>query len=69
MNKIKRFILKEHNSKEQIKWGANDDTREFLEVGKTYEGYTEEHSWHTKIIINGKKFNSVCFTTCLRREL
>ena len=56
-----KYKLIEHNSKGQRGWGANDDTRKYLELGKVYDGKEEKHTWHTKIIIDGKKFNSVCF--------
>jgi len=56
-----RYKLVQHNSKCQRKWGGNDDTRKHLKIGEIYEGAVEIHSWHTKIIIDGKKFNSVCF--------
>jgi len=61
-NKRKRkYKLIKHNDDGQRRWGANDDTRDYLKVGTTYVGISEVHSWHTKIIIDGKKFNSVCF--------
>jgi hypothetical protein len=50
-----------HNSDAQMNWGGNDDTRKYLRVGETYDFVREIHSWHTKIIIDGNKFNSVCF--------
>lgn len=53
--------LIKHNSEEQMDWGSNDDTREFLEVGKIYEATEEVHSYHTKYIIDEKEFNSVVF--------
>lgn len=53
--------LIEHNTSGQENWGACDDTTPFLEEGEIYEAVVEVHSWHTKLIINGKKFNSVCF--------
>jgi len=56
-----KFRLKEHNTKEQMNFGDCSDTRKYLEVGKVYDGIKEVHSWHTKIIINGVAFNSVCF--------
>ena len=56
-----KFKLKEHNSIDQLNFGHCDDTRKYLEVGKIYEGEKEVHSWHTKIIIEGHCFNSVCF--------
>ena len=56
-----QFKLLEHNSKDQLQFGGCEDTRKFLEEGKTYEGKKEVHSWHTKIWINGHCFNSVCF--------
>jgi hypothetical protein len=51
-------------TKEQVSWGGNDDPRELLVVGKTYE--TEEinvRSSHTKVKIKGVDgwFNSVSF--------
>ncbi len=56
-----KFKLIKHNSDDQRKWSSNDDTNKYLIVGNTYEGEKEVHSYHTKIIIDGKKFNSVCF--------
>ncbi len=56
-----KYKLTKHNSKKQREWGNNDDTEDYLEVGKIYSGEPEVHSWHTKIIISGKKFNSLCF--------
>lgn len=53
--------LKEHNTYEQMRWGSNDDTRAHLTVGAEYEAKEEVHGWHTKLIINGKKYNKVCF--------
>ncbi len=58
---MNKFELISHNTVDQKRWGNNDDTRKYLKVGEIYEGEKEIHSWHTKIIINGKKFNSVCF--------
>jgi hypothetical protein len=51
-------------SKEQIRWGSNDDPNPLLIVGDVY--YVEHvriHSQHTKIELRGVKgcFNSVCF--------
>lgn len=57
----KKFKLISHNSKEQRDYNGHDDTRKHLKVGKVYEAVEEIHSWHTKIIIDGKEFNSVCF--------
>ncbi len=56
-----RYKLIEHNSEEQMNWGSNDDTRTYLIVGNIYEAEVESHKWHTKLIIDGKKFNAVCF--------
>ena len=57
-----KFKLMEHNSEEQMNWaGGFDDTRKYLKVGETYKGLKKVRSWHTKIIISGKVFNSVCF--------
>jgi hypothetical protein len=61
-----RFKLIEHNTPEQQNWASHDDTREYLTVGKVYEGEKEVHSWHTKILINGHNFNSVCFEEILK---
>lgn len=61
MRKWKKFRLVEHNSNEQMNWGDNDDTREHLCIGEVYDAEVDVHRWHTKLIINGKKFNSVCF--------
>lgn len=51
-------------SKEQIRWGNNDDPRSFLIIGQYYT--IEEvnvHSQHTKVKLHNKvgMFNSVCF--------
>lgn len=50
---------------EQVKWGNNDDPREFLDFETTYTVLKKEiHSWHTKYILEefpDKKFNSVHF--------
>jgi len=50
---------------DQVRWGGNDDPRNLLVVGNCYDvKYTEEHSWHTKLILEDftdKKFNSVSF--------
>lgn len=51
-------------SQDQINWGGNDDPRDILEVGKTYEvEKTHVHSWHTKTKLKNIDgwFNSVCF--------
>ena len=56
-----KFKLITHNTKEQMGWGSNDDTREHLLLGVVYECEVEPHSWHTKLLIGDKKFNSVCF--------
>jgi len=58
---MSRFKLLEHNSDEQMRFGGCDDTREYLLEGNVYVGTKEVHSWHTHIIINKRKFNSVCF--------
>lgn len=53
-------------SQDQINWGGNDDPRDILEVGKTYEvEKTDVHSWHTKTKLRGIDgwFNSVCFAS------
>lgn len=56
-----KFKLLFHNSVVQMNWGNNDDTIEHLKLGQIYEGKKEIHRWHTKIIIDGRKYNSVCF--------
>jgi len=53
-----RYKLKEHNTEEQQKWGS---TRKFLTVGQIYDCQVEKQALETNIIIDGKKFNSVCF--------
>lgn len=59
---MKRYRLIVHNSDEQRNWRSCDDTRENLKIGKVYEvDKVEEHSFHTKLWIKGKKYNSVCF--------
>jgi hypothetical protein len=56
-----RFKLLKHNSIDQMNWGGNDDTRQYLKEGEIYAGRKEVHSQHTKIFIDGRPFNSVCF--------
>lgn len=56
-----KYKLIAHNTKEQMNWGGNDDTRDHLKRGAVYEGTEEVHSWHTKIFIGDHIFNSVCF--------
>jgi len=53
--------LIEHNTTEQQRWGGCDDTRKYLRKGRIYNCKKEVYTWHTKLIIKGKKFNSVCF--------
>ncbi len=51
-------------SKEQIKWGGNDDPKGLLKNGNKYTvTHIEGHRWHTKLSLKGikGKFNSVCF--------
>lgn len=60
METIKVRLVK-HSSQGQKNWGFNDDTRKYLEIGQVYNAEVKTHNWHTKYIINGKKFNSVCF--------
>jgi len=52
-------------SKEQVKWGNNDDPNQsFLIVGREYiVSDVKVHSQHTKVSILNKsgRFNSVCF--------
>jgi len=51
-------------SKEQIRWGSNDDPRSLLVIGKEYTiEKVKVHSQHTKIKLLYKMgwFNSVCF--------
>lgn len=56
-----KWKLVEHNTIGQTNFGNNDDTRKHLTIGKVYNCIEEIHSWHTKLIIGGHKFNSVCF--------
>ena len=58
---MSKYRLVKHNSCEQMNWGGNDDTKKCLVVGRIYNAKAEPHKWHTKLIINGKKFNKVCF--------
>ena len=60
IEKVKVKLI-EHNNKDQKEWGSNDDTKDGLKIGKEYDAVKEVHDWHTKIIIGGKKYNSVCF--------
>jgi hypothetical protein len=55
------FKLVKHNTDDQMNFGGCEDTRKYLISGDVYKGRKEVHSWHTKIFINGKPFNSVCF--------
>ncbi len=51
-------------SKEQIKWGGNDDPKGLLKKGNKYiVTHIESRSYHTKLSLKGikGKFNSVCF--------
>jgi len=52
-------------SKEQVKWGNNDDpAQSFLIIGREYiVSDVEVHSQHTKVSVLNKsgRFNSVCF--------
>ena len=52
-------------SKEQVKWGNNDDpAQSFLLIGREYiVSDVEVHSQHTKVSVLNKsgRFNSVCF--------
>ena len=56
-----KYRLVEHNSDSQMNWDANDDIRKHLIVGEVYDAKVEVHKWHTKLIIDGREFNSVCF--------
>ena len=58
--KVKVKLI-EHNDKDQMNWGSNDDTTDRLKTNLVYDAVKEIHDWHTKIIIDGKKYNSVCF--------
>ncbi len=57
--------LTSHNSEVQMHWGNNDDTRQYLKVGKWYELLRiEVHTMHTKFTLVGfenHQFNSVNF--------
>lgn len=52
-------------SDDQVKWGSNDDPRDFLILNETYTiDHTEIHGYHTKVILKefpNEKFNSVHF--------
>ena len=53
-------------SKEQIRWGNNDDPNGVLMVEKIYKVVEVDiHSQHTKISVQGVlgRFNSVCFAS------
>lgn len=58
---MKEFRLINHNTPNQRRFGGCDDTVNNLVEGCVYEAEVEEHTWHTKLIIDGKKYNSVCF--------
>ena len=51
---------------EQVRWGHNDDPREFLSKGSVYEVNKKDvHSFHTKIELvgfPGKWVNDASFT-------
>lgn len=66
MNTLKEndLVIYEGCSQEQINWGSNDDPRQILMIGETYEiEIVDVHSQHTKLTLKGisGKFNSVCF--------
>ena len=49
-------------SKEQIRWGNNDDPTGILSLGKEYVVEDVEiRSQHTKLTVLGNRYNSVCF--------
>lgn len=52
-------------SKDQVRWGSNDDPNGILEIGETYEiSNIDIRSMHTKITLTDfpdMVFNSVCF--------
>ncbi len=52
-------------SDHQVRWGANDDPRGILEIGREYEILERDvHNWHTKLILSDfpkLKFNSASF--------
>lgn len=59
----RRFKLVKHNTKYQLMCGKRyADTSKWLEEGKIY-GVDDVivHDWHTEIVIEGRRFNSVCF--------
>jgi hypothetical protein len=58
---MSKFKLLEHNDDMQMRFVGGDDTRKYLIEGNVYDGIKEVHSWYTHIIINKRKFNSVCF--------
>lgn len=55
---------------EQVQWGGNDDPREYLKEGETYEVLkTVLHNWHTKIMLKefpNLWFNTSSFTTLIK---
>jgi len=59
-----RVVLAQRASKDQIKWGNNDDPNKVCVIGKIYEVESQNiRSMHTKITLVGVdgSFNSVCF--------
>lgn len=59
-----RFVKFLGASKDQVRWGGNDDPNAVLRVGERYEiADIEVHSWHTKIRLVGIKgqFNDASF--------
>jgi len=52
-------------SDNQVRWGSNDDPRQYLEMNEIYTiDRTEVHTQHTKVYLQeypDKKFNSVHF--------
>lgn len=54
---------------QQVNWGSCQDPRGLLVLGQVYEGETEVHSWHTKLLLkgfSGRGFNSISFEEATR---
>lgn len=63
-----RCKLLKHNDKCQmggIGLPSFDDTKKHLTVGETYSCSARQYDWYTVLVIDGKRFNSVCFEVTL----
>ena len=54
-----KYKLIRHN---ELIVSSCEDTRKYLTVGEVYEvDRIEVRSWHTRLYIDGRPFNSICF--------